>query len=390
MNQVADRSLKRNPVSKSSGKSELQEHSADGQTGWLRLKSLRKTYGSIEALKDISLEVQPGEFVSLLGPSGCGKTTLLGAIAGFVDVDSGTVEIDGVVLPNGTPPYERNLGVVFQQYALFPHLTVRRNVAFPLEIRRMRATEREKLVDDAIAMVDLKSFETRYPAELSGGQQQRVALARALVYSPPVLLLDEPLGALDRRLRDAMQAELMDLHKRLGKTFVYVTHDQDEALAMSDRVVVMRNGLIEQHGTPLELYERPRNAFVAKFVGECNVLTGDWVQVGSSWRVIHQPTGVVLHETSKTPTSGSTASVAIRPEWLSVGTPSGKGSVSSGAVACRVMQTRFHGSDTLLNVQSGLGELLVRLPHQMRATLDLSKDELSVFWTASESVLLDS
>lgn len=291
---------------------------------------------------------------------------------------------------NGTPPYERNLGVVFQQYALFPHLTVRRNVAFPLEIRRMRATEREKLVDDAIAMVDLKSFETRYPAELSGGQQQRVALARALVYSPPVLLLDEPLGALDRRLRDAMQAELMDLHKRLGKTFVYVTHDQDEALAMSDRVVVMRNGLIEQHGTPLELYERPRNAFVAKFVGECNVLTGDWVQVGSSWRVIHQPTGVVLHETSKTPTSGSTASVAIRPEWLSVGTPSGKGSVSSGAVACRVMQTRFHGSDTLLNVQSGLGELLVRLPHQMRATLDLSKDELSVFWTASESVLLDS
>jgi putative spermidine/putrescine transport system ATP-binding protein len=352
--------------------------------GHLRLAMLRKRYGAIHALKGVSLDINAGEFLALLGPSGCGKTTLLGAIAGFVGLDEGSVELDGIRLSSSTPPHARNLGVVFQQYALFPHMTVQRNIAFPLEIRRIASAQIDAHVKRALEMVDLASLGSRFPHELSGGQQQRVALARALVYSPPVLLLDEPLGALDRRLRDAMQAELKQLHRRLGTTFIYVTHDQDEALAMADRVVVMREGKIEQVGTPLDLYERPVNEFVAWFVGECNVLKGDWRAANGGSELVHAASGAVLHRSSAV-VSASAGSVAIRPEWLQV-LPA---AVGKSCVRAKILQSRFHGSETLLTVASPLGEVLVRVPYGSRLRFGTDGAEIVIGWNADETVLLD-
>ncbi len=352
--------------------------------GALRLAGLHKRYGATHALKGVSLDIEPGEFIALLGPSGCGKTTLLGAIAGFVEIDEGTIALDGAMLTAATPPYARNLGVVFQQYALFPHMSVERNIAFPLEIRRLPRNEIDAQVARAIDMVDLRPYAARFPHELSGGQQQRVALARALVYAPPVLLLDEPLGALDRRLRDTMQAELKNLHRRLGTTFIYVTHDQDEALAMADRVVVMRAGRIEQVGTPLELYERPVNDFVARFVGECNVLEGQWRQAGSGHDLVHVETGKVLHRTSSKPVPPA-AKIALRPEWLQV---TSLGAEEPNAVRGRIMQSRFHGSETLLNVTSPLGELLVRVPYASRFRFGTDGADIVMKWNEEETVLL--
>jgi putative spermidine/putrescine transport system ATP-binding protein len=365
---------------------EISSQTPQPQIGSLKISDLKKSYGSLQALKGVSLDIRPGEFIALLGPSGCGKTTLLGAIAGFVDIDEGKVEIDGKELPKNLPPYERNLGVVFQHYALFPHLTVKRNIAFPLEIRRCPTEEIESRVEQALAMVDLSEFSERLPRELSGGQQQRVALARSLVYSPPILLLDEPLGALDRRLRDAMQTELKDLHQRLGTTFIYVTHDQDEALAMADRVVVMKNGLIEQQGTPLELYEKPVNSFVAKFVGECNVLPGEWRQHQERWALIEPVTGLPLHFAPNNRDLQGVTKVAIRPEWLHVDV--GDNRTPNPSISCRIVQTRFHGSNTLVNLESPLGELMVQIPHRLRTKVDIKSGELPIYWDPAETVLL--
>lgn len=354
--------------------------------------NLRKKYGALDALKGVSLEVKAGEFIALLGPSGCGKTTLLSSIAGFVEVDEGTVEIDGRSLRPDTPSHERNLGVVFQHYALFPHMTVRRNVSFPLEIRRLPQREIDAEVNRSLAMVDLKKFQDRYPGELSGGQQQRVALARALIYSPPVLLLDEPLGALDRRLRDTMQAELKDLHQRLGKTFIYVTHDQDEALAMADRVVVMKGGQIEQQGSPYDLYESPATEFVAKFVGECNVVEGNWQVVGSNRQLVEPNSGAILHRSTRSEFAGDAqAKVAIRPEWFRVVASDTPGTGQSHqAIACRVLQSRFHGSETLFDVESPLGRLLIRVPHGFRHEVLLSSENFHISWDPDRTVLLHS
>jgi putative spermidine/putrescine transport system ATP-binding protein len=356
------------------------------QSGGLKISGLKKSYGSLQALKGVSLDIRPGEFIALLGPSGCGKTTLLGAIAGFVDIDEGEVEIDGKELLKNLPPYERNLGVVFQHYALFPHLTVERNIAFPLEIRRCPTKEIESRVEQALAMVDLSTYRERLPRELSGGQQQRVALARSLVYSPPILLLDEPLGALDRRLRDAMQTELKDLHQRLGTTFIYVTHDQDEALAMADRVVVMKDGQIEQQGTPLELYEQPVNSFVAKFVGECNVFSGEWRQLEGRQVLIEPVTGLPLHFAPNNRDLLGVTKVAIRPEWLHVDV--GGNRTANRSIHCRIVQTRFHGSNTLVNLESPLGELMIQIPHRLRTQVDMKLGELPIYWDPAETVLL--
>ena len=235
----------------------------------LRLEGLTKTYGNVVAVDDVSLTIPGGEFLTLLGPSGSGKTTLLMMIAGFVAPDRGELSINGHPI-TATPPERRNFGMVFQGYALFPHMTAAQNIAYPLRVRGVaRAVAAEK-VRRAVSLVRLIGLEHRYPRELSGGQQQRVAIARAVVFSPELLLLDEPLGALDRQLRAEVQMELKALHAELGTTFVYVTHDQDEALSMSDRVAVVNRGRIEQVGTPSDLYERPRTRFVAEFLGRSN------------------------------------------------------------------------------------------------------------------------
>ena len=240
-----------------------------------RLHQVSKRFGSVRAVDSVSLDIEEGEFLSLLGPSGCGKTTTLRLLAGLDTPDDGEILIDGQSALRRRP-YERNLGMVFQSYALFPHLDVSRNVGFGLERRRVPAAEAATLVADALALVrlDPATFGPRRPAELSGGQRQRVALARALVLKPRLLLLDEPLAAVDAKLRRAMQLELRELNRRLGTTFVYVTHDQDEALTMSDRVAVMDGGRLVQLGSPAMIYETPRTRFVASFIGEMNLFDG--------------------------------------------------------------------------------------------------------------------
>jgi putative spermidine/putrescine transport system ATP-binding protein len=237
----------------------------------VRLIELRKTYGEVVAVADVDLEIQPGQFFTMLGPSGSGKTTTLRLIAGFERPDSGSVELGGADV-SSTPPYLRDVNTVFQDYALFPHMNVLENVAYGLRVKGVRKQECDRRAEEALRLVRLEGFGGRKPVQLSGGQRQRVALARAIVNSPRVLLLDEPLGALDLKLREQMQIELKTIQQDLGITFLYVTHDQEEALTMSDRIAVFNEGRIEQVGTPEEIYEHPATEFVAGFVGVSNVL----------------------------------------------------------------------------------------------------------------------
>ena len=239
----------------------------------IRVRGLRRTFGSVVAVDDVDLDVFDGEFLTLLGPSGSGKTTVLRIIAGFERPDAGTVELDGVDVTNA-PPYARDVNTVFQDYALFPHMSVLKNVEYGLRVKRVPGPERRTRAEEALAAVRLSGYEDRAPSQLSGGQRQRVALARALVNRPQVLLLDEPLGALDLKLREEMQVELKALQREVGITFVFVTHDQDEALTMSDRIAVFNAGRIAQLGTPTEIYEHPTTEFVAGFVGTSNLLRG--------------------------------------------------------------------------------------------------------------------
>lgn len=262
----------------------------------IKLSGARKDYGSNRVLHDLNLEVAPGEFMTLLGPSGSGKTTTLGLIAGFTDLTAGSLEIDGKDV-RSVPMHKRDIGVVFQNYALFPHMTVAQNIAFPLKQRGMKRPEAKARVEEALGTVHMAEYGGRYPAQLSGGQQQRVALARSIVFRPRVLLMDEPLGALDKKLRDFLQLEIRRIHSEVGSTFVYVTHDQDEALSMSDRVAVYNEGRMEQVGTPTELYSRPQTLFVGEFIGESTTLRGSVTHVNSAtvavsgvenWRAPHR------------------------------------------------------------------------------------------------------
>jgi putative spermidine/putrescine transport system ATP-binding protein len=239
------------------------------------IRNLRKSYGKVEALTDVSLEVAPGEFCTLLGASGSGKTTLLKALAGFESGDAGSILVGGRDIGH-VPVAKRNIGMVFQNYALFPHMSVKRNVAFGLEMRRLPAAEIERRVAETLEQVSLGGYADRLPRELSGGQQQRVALARALVIEPDILLMDEPLGALDKNLRKSIQLQLKDLHRSTGVTIIYVTHDQEEALFLSDRIALLEKGRVIQVGSPRDLYLHPNSRFVASFLGECNFLgSGD-------------------------------------------------------------------------------------------------------------------
>jgi spermidine/putrescine ABC transporter ATP-binding subunit len=276
-------------------------------TGTVTLTGLVKRYGSTRALDGVSLAVEPGEFFTLLGPSGCGKTTTLRSVAGFVTPDAGDVAINGATV-TGVPPHLRRVGMVFQHYALFPHRTVAQNVAFGLRMQRVEKGEIERRVAEALALVQLPGYGGRYPSQLSGGEQQRVALARALVTRPAVLLLDEPLGALDKKLRDHMKIELKRLQREVGITTIYVTHDQEEALTMSDRIAVMQRGRVEQVAAPRGLYETPATAFVAGFIGNINLLAGR--AAGSN---VVECGAARLAATGAAP-AGAPVAVALRPE----------------------------------------------------------------------------
>ncbi len=289
----------------------------------VEFQSVSKSFDGKRAVDDVSFSIQPGEFFSLLGPSGCGKTTTLRLLAGFEPADPGTgeIRINGRRV-NEERPWERGVGMVFQNYALFPHLSVERNVAFGLEQRRVPRAEIPDRVHRALDLVrlDPREFGRRAPSQLSGGQRQRVALARALVLEPRLLLLDEPLGALDLKLRKEMQLELKSLNRALGITFVYVTHDQEEALTMSDRIAVMDRGRIAQLGTPADVYENPRTAFVASFIGESNFFSGRSEALGDRrWRITSAH-GVfeVVAEPGVRVAAGAEVGIAVRPEWMDV------------------------------------------------------------------------
>ncbi len=284
----------------------------------VRLNRVSKQFGSVVAVNDVSLSIADGEFFSLLGPSGCGKTTTLRLIAGFELPTRGEVYI-GQELQGEKPPYRRPVNTVFQNYALFPHMTISRNVGFGLEMRKVPPDEIQRRVSEVLEMVQLPGMGDRKPDQLSGGQQQRVALARALVNQPKVLLLDEPLGALDLKLRKAMQLELKALQHRVGITFVYVTHDQEEALTMSDRIAVMSAGRVLQIGTPEEIYERPANRFVADFIGETNFLDGQVTAGRPGEAMVRVEESLTVRVSAdKAVGKGETVTVAVRPEKISI------------------------------------------------------------------------
>ncbi len=276
------------------------------------LENVSVRYGSVSALNNISLEIKPGELVSLLGPSGCGKTTLLRAIAGFAPLTTGEIFI-GEKPCTDLPPSRRNLGMVFQDYALFPHMTVVRNVAFGLKMRGVPVEQRHPAVTKVLAMLSLEGLEERYPRQLSGGQQQRVALARALVVEPGVLLLDEPLAALDKKLREEMQIELRSLQKRIGITTIFVTHDQEEALTLSDRVIVLEKGKIVQVGTPVEVYESPQSKFSGLFVGKSNFIEGKVISC-TEGETACDVSGIGRVKVKPTAGVGTQAQFLLRPE----------------------------------------------------------------------------
>ena len=291
---------------------------ADGSVarvgGGITLVALRKFYGDVEAVRGIDIDIRPGEFFSLLGPSGCGKTSTLRMIAGFEDPTSGQVLLDGADV-SATPAHERPVNTVFQNYALFPFMSVADNVGFGLKYEKISKQEASRRVAQALDLVRMGDYAKRKPSQLSGGQQQRVALARALVLGPRVLLLDEPLGALDAKLRKTLQVELKSLQERVGITFVYVTHDQEEALTMSDRIAVMAHGLVEQIGTPAEVYEQPATAYVADFLGSANVVDVQVVGAGSDGRTAFRLGDSVL-EAGGSPHAVGAAKLVVRPERL--------------------------------------------------------------------------
>jgi putative spermidine/putrescine transport system ATP-binding protein len=306
-----------------------------GGRGALALRGVTKRYGEVHAVDGVSFDAAPGEFVTLLGPSGSGKTTTLRVIVGFVEPDAGTVSLDGRDI-TGVPSYERDMGMVFQNYALFPHMTAAQNVAFPLEMRRTRRAETARRVGEALELVHLGGLGARYPRQLSGGQQQRVALARAIVFAPRLLLMDEPLGALDKRLRETLQLEIKRISRELRTTVVYVTHDQDEALVLSDRIAVYNQGRIEQIGVPEALYEWPATLFVANFLGESNVFRGRYVTEGGPAVVAGRrriPVGGAASERSRV-RDGEAAAVVVRPERTRIRPAAAGGRAAADGTGC--------------------------------------------------------
>ena len=353
----------------------------------LRVVDLVKKYGALTAVNNVSLEIARGEFLTLLGPSGSGKTTLLMMLAGFVAPTSGHIEVDGRDVTD-LPPERRNFGMVFQGYALFPHMTVADNIAYPLKVRSAPKEEIARRVSWAMSLVRLDGFAERYPRQLSGGQQQRVAIARALVFDPLVVLFDEPLGALDRKLRAEVQAEFKMLHKELGTTFIYVTHDQEEALSMSDRIAIVEGGRIIQAGEPDELYERPRSRFVANFLGSSNCFNGRVAGEDGDALVV-DVAGVRIRHRGVLPGACAVAgdvALALRPEKLKlVATAASDLNSVRGTVA----DVTYLGANLHVDVHTeAFGRLAVTMPAWSEAGTPVPGSETWVSWPSNATVVL--
>jgi spermidine/putrescine ABC transporter ATP-binding subunit len=336
----------------------------------IQLRNLSRRFGGQAAVDGISLDVPAGSFVSLLGPSGSGKTTTLNLIAGFLTPDAGDILFDDRSVAN-VPPHHRDIGMVFQSYALFPHLTVAHNVAFPLKMRtRLSKAETERRVAETLALVRMEDYGGRYPRQLSGGQQQRVAMARALVSRPRLLLMDEPLGALDKKLRDQMQFEIKRIHRSVGTTFIYVTHDQSEALTMSDLVVLMHQGRIAQTGAPRELYTEPANVFVADFIGDSNLLNGRITAVEDDTATIALDAGAAIAVPRRGNLShapGNRVAVMLRPEDISVQTT--PGATMAANLSGKVAEIGYQGDNCRLSVAVGGEAVKVKVPPHLALAL---------------------
>src|SRR5215468_9081633 len=348
----------------------------------LEVRALTKRYSPQISVGPISFEVQEGEFFSLLGPSGCGKTTTLRCIAGFEHLSTGSIRLHGERLDD-KPPHRRDVGLVFQNYALFPHLTVFDNVAFGLRLRRLGKAEIAGRVSRVLHLVDLAGMAARFPVQLSGGQQQRVAIARSLVLEPRILMFDEPLSNLDFKLRIQMREELRNLQRRLGKTSIYVTHDQTEALALSDRIAVLSHGRIEQIGTPAEIYERPASAFVAEFIGSSNMLRGRIVERGEASTIVTTETGLRLCCRSEPEGEVETAEVSIllRPERIHIEAPGGSVMQGQNRVPASIADVTYLGEDLQVSLDLASGERLsacVKNAHAARGWVPLQRVELVV------------
>jgi spermidine/putrescine ABC transporter ATP-binding subunit len=323
----------------------------------VKLVGVTKRYGDVIAVDDVSFQVRPGEFLTLLGPSGSGKTTILRMVGGFETASGGQVFIKGRLMTD-EPPHRRDTSMVFQDYALFPHKSVGENIAFGLKMRGVPRDVRRQRVEEVLELVNLPGVADRMPGQLSGGQRQRVALARSLVIQPGVLLLDEPLGALDAQIRKHMQIELKALQQRLGLTFLYVTHDQEEAMVISDRIAILRDGVLEQMGPPEEVYERPATRFVAGFLGECNLLSGVVAEVRGTELTIHceglNPVQASAPHLAAEVQVGQTVSVGVRPERIRLGA----GGEGINAAAGRIRQAVYAGTVTRYAVEVGTSELM--------------------------------
>ena len=358
----------------------------------LVLRSLRKSFGNAVAVDGVDLEVRRGEFLTLLGPSGSGKTTTLRMVAGFMSPSGGSIEIDGQDMTR-VPPYRRDVGMVFQNYALFPHMTAAQNVAFPLRMRGRPRAEIERRVAEALSLVKLGDLGGRYPRQLSGGQQQRVALARAVVFEPRLLLMDEPLGALDRKLRKSLQLEIIHVSRQLGATVLYVTHDQEEALMMSDRIAIFSAGRIEQMGTGDDLYDRPASLFVADFIGESNILRGSyeadgddggWMTNGTSRLRIGR--GAAERSALE---SGAAAALVVRPERIRIVGEGSEPTSGTNVLDATVGDVLNLGPDTRYElVLDGGQRVSVREPRTGDGRVMEHGDRVRIAWSVDDGLLV--
>jgi spermidine/putrescine transport system ATP-binding protein len=359
--------------------------------GQIRLESVRKAFGPVVAVDDVSFTIPGGSFFSLLGPSGCGKTTTLRMIAGFETPDVGRILLQGADVTYVSPA-KRNVNMVFQNYGLFPHMTVGENIAFGPKIKRWSREETRTRVTEVIHTVQLEGMEDRRPGQLSGGQQQRVALARALVNRPAALLLDEPLGALDLKLRKEMQLELKSLQHRTTTTFIYVTHDQEEAMTMSDRIAVMKGGVVEQLATPRELYQRPASAFVAGFIGTSNLITLRIDTREDGCLVMDLGDGERILAVDPDPSSAAVErTITVRPEWIKLAPPSGgTGAARATHVSATVVDVVYLGSVTQLIVELRTGERVTvhRLNDEVGAEDPRPGDGVGLGWAAEHSFVI--
>jgi putative spermidine/putrescine transport system ATP-binding protein len=362
---------------------------SEAKNAFVRFAEVQKSYdGETLVVKNLNLDIERGDFLTMLGPSGSGKTTCLMILAGFEPATYGEIYLDNQPI-NNVPAHKRGIGIVFQNYALFPHMTVAENLAFPLEARKMSRSEIEQRTTRALEMVQLSDFGYRRPAQLSGGQQQRIALARALVFDPQLVLMDEPLGALDKQLREQMQFEIKDIHEKLGVTVVYVTHDQSEALTMSNRIAVFNEGVIQQLAPPMDLYERPENAFVAQFIGENNTLLGTVRQVnGNACRVELDHGGEVIALKVNVSSAGERSTLSLRPERVDVNPPEGKyPNIFEG----RVKDRTYLGDHIRARANvCGHDDFIVKVPNAPGLFVPKKGDTVKFGWTVEDCRALDA